>query len=81
MLQQSTEFVEKASKEAIAAAEAMALAMMCADLVEDLIPAEKAFEIASEHRATVTEEWKREVHSALVALEVLKVRGNLSGIA
>jgi hypothetical protein len=80
MLQKSTDFVEKASKAAMDAAEAMAKAMMCSDFMQDLISAERALEIAEEHRLAVSEEWKREVHSALIGLTVLKKRGKLSGI-
>ncbi len=80
MLQQSTDFIEQSSKATMEAAEAMAIAMMCSDFMQDLIPAERALEIAEEHRLAVSEEWKREVHSALIGLTVLRKRGNLSGL-
>jgi len=80
MLEQSIDFMKKASPEAIAAAEDMALAKIATDLVQDLIPLDRAFQIAEEHRTAVTEEWKREVHSALVALAVLKEQGHVVSV-
>jgi len=77
MLEQSLNFMNEASPEATAAAEDMALAMIATDLIQDLIPLDRAFRIAEDHRAAATEEWQREVHSALVALAVLKERGYL----
>jgi hypothetical protein len=80
MLEQSTKVLEEASTEAKAAAEEMAFAMITADLMQDLIPAERAHEIAEEHRIAGDEEWRRAVHACLIGLAVLNRRGNLQGL-
>jgi len=77
MLEKSLAFMQTASAETTATAEDMALAMITTDLVQDLIPLDRAFQIAEDHRTAGTEEWKREVHAALIALAVLRERGHL----
>jgi len=80
MLENSTLIVNNASQARMAAAEDLATAMICADLIQDLIPLERAIEIAGDHRKARTEEWQREIHGALIAIEVLNRRGNLQGL-
>ncbi len=80
MLEVSTRLLENATPEKRTAAEEMAIAMISANLMQDLIPFERAMEIANEHRAARDEDWLREVHAALIALDVLRRRDNLKGI-
>ena len=75
MLEQSIERLAKLSPDLRAIAEHMAETTLASDLVENLIPVDKAAEIARDHREQATEEWLRAVHAAVSSLLALRQLG------
>ena len=75
MLDQTDDRLNRLSPELRQVAEAVALAVMTAELKEDFLSPDRASRTADEHRVENTDDWRRAVNAAVSSLLALHELG------